>query len=89
VRHRRSAKQRLWLGPGRYLCGCERRIANTDAYCDTDGHRNCNPHCNSNSNSYGNSYAYGHTNGDSSPVTASAPAPNTGASPDAVKLAGG
>jgi hypothetical protein len=64
VRHSRSTKQRVWLGPGRYLCGCERRIANTNAYSHSDGNSDTNgngnadsnpnrePHCNSIGNGY-------------------------------------
>ena len=64
MRHSRSAEQRLWLGPGRYLCGCERRIANTNAYSHADGNSDTNgngnadsnpnrePHCNSIGNGY-------------------------------------
>jgi hypothetical protein len=67
VRNCRSTKQRVWLGPGRYLCGCERRIANTNAYGyadgnsdtngngngDADGNPNREPHCNSIGNGNG------------------------------------
>jgi hypothetical protein len=47
VRHRRPAKQRIWLGPGRYFCGCKQRIAHADAitanaYSDCNGDGNCN-----------------------------------------------
>jgi hypothetical protein len=49
VRHRRAAKQRLWLGPGRYFCGCEWRIAHADAY--GDGDCNSNRCCDSDTNS--------------------------------------
>ena len=53
------------MGPGRYPCGCERRIANTNAYSHADGnsdtngngqrqraHPNREPHCNSIGNGY-------------------------------------
>ena len=46
VRHSRPAKQRVWMGPGRYICGCERRITHANAYSDSYSH------------SYGNSYSY-------------------------------
>jgi hypothetical protein len=44
MRRCRPPKQRVWLGPDRYICGCERRITHANAYSD--------------SNSY--SYGYGH-----------------------------
>jgi hypothetical protein len=44
VRRRRAAKQRVWLGPGRYFCGCEWRIAhaNTDSDSDSNGYSRSN-----------------------------------------------
>jgi hypothetical protein len=69
VRHGWAAKQRIWLGPGRYFCGCERRIAHADAY----GDRNCNSNrrcdsdtnCNRDRDSNGdcNSLAFADSNG--------------------------
>ena len=56
MRHCGSSKQRLWLGPGRYLrCGW-RRHAHADAHCYSDGdrHANCQPYC------YGYGYCYLH-----------------------------
>lgn len=60
--HSGSTKQRVWLGPGRYPCGCERRIADTNAYSYADGNSDTNgngdadsnrePHRNSISNGY-------------------------------------
>lgn len=44
--HSRPAKQRVWLGPDRYISGCDRRITHANAYCD------------SNSYSYSNRYRY-------------------------------
>jgi len=58
MRHRGSAKQRVWLGPGRYLCGCERRVAN--AYTNPDS--NGNTYSYGHSNCYANSYSYTDTN---------------------------
>jgi hypothetical protein len=68
VRHGGAAKQRIWLGPGRYFCGGGRRIANTntdsnghfDAYSDTDcnGDGDCNSDTNSNAYSYSHPYSY-------------------------------
>jgi hypothetical protein len=60
VRRRGATKQRIWMGPGGYFCGCERRIANSDAYSyadgngngDADGNPNREPHCNSIGNGY-------------------------------------
>jgi hypothetical protein len=52
VRRRRPAKQRLWLGPGRYFGGCERRIADTDTnrYLNSDADGNSDRHSNANGN---------------------------------------
>jgi hypothetical protein len=59
VRRRRAAKQRVWLGPGRYFCGCERWIAHANAYsdcnsngyidgsCERNAYRDCDGDCNS------------------------------------------
>jgi hypothetical protein len=62
VRHSRPAKQRVWLGPDRYISGCDRRIthANSDSHSngDGDGHSNGNGH----SNSDGHSHCDGHGN---------------------------
>jgi hypothetical protein len=55
VWHRGTAKQRLWLGPGRYLGRCNQRHTNSDAdansYADrdsngyTDSASYANPEC--------------------------------------------
>ena len=58
MRRRRSTEQRLWLGPGGYLCGGRRRFTNT--------HTNPNAHSYSDSDTYGNS----HSNADSNSHTA-------------------
>ena len=42
------------MGPGRYICGCERRITHANAYSD----------CYSNSNSNGDSDSDGNSNSD-------------------------
>ena len=80
MRHGGAAKQRIWLGPGRYFCGCERRIAHADAYgdrnsnrrCDRDTNSNCrcdsdtntNSHSDSNTNSYAYSYCHSYSDFD-------------------------
>ena len=38
MRRRRSTEQRLWLGPGGYLCGGGRRFAYAYAYGDSNSH---------------------------------------------------
>ena len=62
VRHSRPPKQRVWMGPGRYICGCERRIthANTysDSYSDTNGNSDANSNSNAHRYSDGHSYSY-------------------------------
>jgi len=69
VRHCGAAKQRVWLGAGRYRGGCRDAVAN----CDADSHANTNRdpscvraddadtygHADGNSNSDGNSYSDG------------------------------
>jgi hypothetical protein len=52
------------MGPGRYICGCERRITHANTYSDSysysdsngngdaDGNPNREPHCNSIGNGY-------------------------------------
>jgi hypothetical protein len=53
------AKQCLWLGPGRYLCGGGRRpiaYAHGDGNCNSDA--NCNDHAECNSYSYGDSNSH-------------------------------
>ena len=54
--HRRSPKQRIWMGSGRHICGCDRRIpfANT--------HSNCNSYCYSHSDSDGNGKPFSNRN---------------------------
>jgi hypothetical protein len=56
VRHRRSTKQRVWLGPGGYFCGCQRRISNSDSDCD--GNSDCNTYSDAHRYSDGHSYSY-------------------------------
>ena len=41
MRHSRPAKQRLWLGPDRYISGCGRRIAHANAYSYSHSHSYC------------------------------------------------
>ena len=62
MRHGGSAKQRIWLGPSRYFCGCGRRIANTD----TDSKSKCNTYSDGNSDrdSCRNTDAYSNSDGD-------------------------
>jgi hypothetical protein len=57
VRHSRPPKQRLWLGPDRYICGCDRRITHANAYSDGYSY--------SYRYSYSYSYSYCHCDGDS------------------------
>jgi hypothetical protein len=61
VRRRRAAEQRIWVGPDRYFCGCEQRIAHTNAYGDGDcnSNRGCDSDTNRNCNGY--SYSYSHS----------------------------
>ena len=58
MRHSRPPKQRLWLGPGRYICGCERRITHANAYSYSD----CYSH--GDSDTHSNSYGDGNSNRD-------------------------
>jgi hypothetical protein len=58
VRRRRAAKQRIWLGPGGYFCGCERRIAHANAYSDAS----CKPNAYRDSNAYCDCYCYSNSN---------------------------
>lgn len=55
-----ASKQRLWLGPGRYLCRGGRGHTDADAHCYSDGDRNAN--CQPNGNGYGNGNAATHAN---------------------------
>ena len=50
--HRGSPKQRIWMGPGRHTCGCDRRIpfANTYSYCYCYSHSDCDGHSDGNGN---------------------------------------
>ena len=61
MRHSWAAKQRIWLGPGRYFCGGKRRIANTDT--DSNGHldADCNSDRDGNSDTNANAYSYRHS----------------------------
>jgi hypothetical protein len=60
VRHSRPAKQRLWLGPDRYLSGCGRRITYANAYSYSHGHSDGNGdgHSDSYANGYGDSHSH-------------------------------
>jgi len=60
VRHRRSTKQRVWLGSGRYPCRCQRRIANSDS--DSDSNGNAYGYSNANRDRDGDSYSYSYSN---------------------------
>ena len=72
MRHRRAAKQCIWLGPDRYSCSCNRRIANTDtdgnvdsnsnAYRDSDGNCYVDGYRYADCYTYSNSYCYAYTN---------------------------
>jgi hypothetical protein len=63
VRHSRPAKQRLWLGPDRYLSGCGRRITYANAYSYRHGHSYCdrNGDGDGHSDSYANGYGDSHS----------------------------
>jgi hypothetical protein len=54
VRLGRSTKQRIWLGPRGYLCGCQRRVANAHTYANglTKSNTNGNGDADSNPNGY-------------------------------------
>ena len=64
----RTAKQRLWVGTGRYLSRCWGRHANANAYCypdsysyadtNTDSHAYTYPNGDANTYSYANGDAY-------------------------------
>jgi hypothetical protein len=60
VWHSRSPKQRVWMGPGRYLCCSGRRYTNADAYCysDSDCHANGQRHRYCDSDRHGNRQPY-------------------------------
>ena len=62
MRHGGSAEQRLWLGPSGYLCGCERRVANTNAYSYADGNSDTNGNGDSNSDRHSNPNREPHCN---------------------------
>ena len=59
VWHCGTAKQRLWLGPGRYSGCCPRRI--THAYADGDSNGNTDAHSNSDCDCYANSDGHSHS----------------------------
>ena len=56
MRRPNTSKQRVWLGPGGYFCGCERRIANSDS--ERDGNSDTNTYSNAHGYSDGHSYSY-------------------------------
>jgi len=66
VRHGGTAEQRLWLGPSRHFCGCERWIANPHTDSDSNAipaatlpNINTNSDANSHSHSHSDGYTYG------------------------------
>jgi len=59
VRHCRAPKQRIWLGPDRYFCGCKRWIANTDTDGNAYGHCNVDGHAYTYGGRVGYAYCYG------------------------------
>ena len=67
MRHSRPAKQRVWLGPDRYISGCERRITHANAYCNSNSNRyryidaKREPNSYSFSHSYAETYTYSET----------------------------
>jgi len=61
----RPPKQRVWMGPGRYICGCERRITHTNAYSHRDGYSYRYSYCHFDGNGHSNSYSYANGYGDS------------------------
>ena len=75
MRHGRPAKQRVWLGPGRYRRRCRDAVTNPDAesYANSnsytfcmqrgDGNANSYGHSDSNCNCYANSDSHSHCNG--------------------------
>jgi hypothetical protein len=60
VRHGRTAKQRVWLGPGRYRGGCGDAVTNHDP--DSDANSNRYAFCMRADNAY--TYANRHGDGD-------------------------
>jgi len=63
VRHSRSAKQRLWLGPCRYRGRCRHALTNRDAdsYANSNSHTFCLRGGKSITNSNGYSYSDSHS----------------------------
>jgi hypothetical protein len=65
------------MGPGRYICGCDRRITHANAYSGSDSNTYCyshsyaNSNCDAHSDSNGHSYCYshGHSDGNSKPLS--------------------
>ena len=47
------------MGPGRYICGCERRITHTNAYSDGYSYSYSYSYRYSYSHSYSHSYCHG------------------------------
>ena len=45
-------KQRVWMGPGRHIRGCERRITHANAYSYSDAHSYTDRHGYSDSHRY-------------------------------------
>jgi hypothetical protein len=81
VRHGGPAKQRLWLGPGRYRGGCRDAVTNRDPDSDANSNRyafcmragNANPDANGesdcNCHSYCNCDCYANGDGNSDAYT--------------------
>jgi hypothetical protein len=57
VRHSRPAKQRLWLGPDRYISGCYRRITHANAYSDGYSYRHSHSYCHCDGYGYGDGHS--------------------------------
>ncbi len=59
MRQRRSAKQHLWLGPGRYRSRCRNALTNRNSYSNGNSHRytRCMFGGNSDSDAYADRYS--------------------------------
>ena len=57
MRHGRPAKQRLWLGPGRYRRRCRDAVTNpvADSYANSNSYTFCMQRGDGNANTYGHS----------------------------------